>query len=59
MSQTKIFKVKVKKEKPKKSNGEYNFGTDGVYIKSLGLNKPIIQIIAYIKDRPKGPYLLH
>ena len=38
ITQTKIFKVKVGKERTKKSNGDYNFKTEGVAGKvDLGL----------------------
>ena len=30
ITQTKIFIVKIEKERPKKSNDDNNFGTDGV-----------------------------
>ena len=30
ITQTKIFNVKVEKERPKKSKGDYNFGTEVV-----------------------------
>lgn len=48
ITQTKIFKVKVEKERPKKSKEDYNFETEVVQFKLLTFHSQLLHIHMYI-----------